>query len=201
MRLWPALLLVPRTPWGYALEILLPFNSSAYTVMIASPGDVARERKVVRKVLQDWNDLHSIERKIVLLPRTWETHSHPVMGERAQGLINKQVLKNCDLLIGVFWTRIGTPTGVSPSGTVEEIREHMALGKPAMLYFSDAPVDLSKVDRDQYEKLRAFRRECMGHGLIENYKSCRQFEVKLARQLHLTIINNDHLFRDAIWRV
>jgi hypothetical protein len=28
-----------------------------------------------------------------------------------------------DILMGVFWTRLGTPTGKAPSGTVEEI-EH-----------------------------------------------------------------------------
>lgn len=60
--------------------------------------------------------------------------SGPAHARRPQEIINKQVLRNCDLLIAVFWTRLGTPTGGSTSGTVEEIREHIATGKPAMIY-------------------------------------------------------------------
>lgn len=179
----------------------MPFNSSAYMVMIASPGDVTRERKIVRKVIQDWNDLHAADRKIVLLPRDWQLNSYPAMGDRGQGLINKQVLKNCDLLVGMFWTRLGTPTGAAPSGTVEEIREHIAAGKPTMLYFSDAPIEPGRVDPLQYEQLQRFRAECKNGGLVETYKNCRQFAAKLSRQLHLTIADNPKIFREAIWHV
>lgn len=123
------------------------------------------------------------------------------MGDRGQGLVNKQVLKDCDLLIGVFWTRLGTPTGVASSGTVEEIREHMAAGKPTMLYFSDAPIEPGRVDPVQYEQLQRFRDECKNCGLVETYKNYRQFETKLSRQLHLTILGNRDLFRESIWKI
>jgi hypothetical protein len=39
-------------------------------------------------------------------------------------------------LIGVFWTRVGTPTGIAESGTLEEIERVAAEGKLVMLYFS-----------------------------------------------------------------
>jgi hypothetical protein len=38
----------------------------------------------------------------------------------------------------MFWTKLGTATGVAASGTVEEIDRFVAAGKPAMLYFSPA---------------------------------------------------------------
>ena len=47
------------------------------------------------------------------------THSRPQMGDRPQELINKQLVGHCDLLIGSFWTRLGTPTGRAESGTAE----------------------------------------------------------------------------------
>jgi hypothetical protein len=103
----------------------MPYNANVFKVMIASQGDVAGERTVIREVLAEWNVIHSDTRKVVLLPIGWETHTSPEMGERPQAIINKQILKDCDLLVGVFWTRIGTATGDYASGTVEEIEKHI----------------------------------------------------------------------------
>lgn len=81
--------------------------------MIASPSDVANERQVIRNVIQEWNFTHSEDKNIVLMPVGWESHSTPSMGDRPQAILNKQVLAGCDLLIAVFWTKLGTPTGKS----------------------------------------------------------------------------------------
>jgi len=74
--------------------------------MIASPGDVAEEREIIRSVIHDWNDVNATVSKIVLTPVGWDTHSSPELGTRAQDLINSHLLKACDLLVGVFWTRL-----------------------------------------------------------------------------------------------
>ena len=50
--------------------------------------------------------------------------------------LNDQLVDRCDILVGMFWTKLGTSTGVAASGTVEEIDRFVAAGKPAMLYFS-----------------------------------------------------------------
>jgi hypothetical protein len=110
------------------------------------------------------------------------------MGDRPQAIINEQVLADCDLLIAAFWTRLGSPTGTSPSGTVEEINGHVAAGKPAMIYFSLAPVRLDSVEDDQYQALKAFRDECSRRGLYETYETMEEFRQKLFRQLSQTII-------------
>lgn len=99
----------------------MPYQSTAYKVFIASPGDVKEERSIVREVLAEWNDINSEKRALVLLPIGWDTHSTPEMGSPAQEIINKRVLKTADILIGVFWTKVGTPTDRYPSGTIEEI--------------------------------------------------------------------------------
>jgi len=151
--------------------------------MIASPSDVSTERGVVRAVLSDWNALNAQRSGVVLLPVGWETHAVPQMGDRAQQIINRDVLARCDLLIAVFWTRLGSPTGEAPSGTVEEIREHVAAGKIAMIYFSNAPVRPDSVDDEQYRALRAFRKECEANGLIEVFESPADLREKLFRHL------------------
>lgn len=88
----------------------MSYSAVTFNVMIASPGDVASERTIVRDVIYEWNAVHSNARNIVLLPIGWESHSSPEMGASPQTIINNQVLAKCDLLIGVFWTRIGTAT-------------------------------------------------------------------------------------------
>ena len=135
----------------------MSYTARVVKVMIASPGDVAKERQLIRDVIHEWNAVHAEDRRLVLMPIGWETHSTPAMGDRAQAIINKQLLETCDLLVAVFWTRLGSPTGVADSGTVEEINEHLAAGRPAMIYFSVVPVRLDSVDEQQYEKLRAFK--------------------------------------------
>ncbi len=166
----------------------MSFNAAVINVMIASPSDVPTERQIIRDVVNGWNAIHAQDRQVVLLPCGWETHASPAMGDRAQGIINKQLLEQCDLLVAVFWTRLGSPTGKAPSGTVEEINEHLAAGKPAMIYFSDAPVRLDSVDDLQYRALRSFRGDCERRGLIETYSSLEEFRDKFTRQLPQTVL-------------
>jgi hypothetical protein len=166
----------------------MTYAATVIKVMIASPGDVADERAIAQTVIYEWNAVNSGDRQTVLLPVAWETHAAPAMGERAQEIINKQLLRDADLLIAIFWTRIGTPTGDHPSGSVEEVREHIRSGKPTMLYFSTTPVRPDSVDTSQFEALRAFKAECRAQGLVEEFESQTEFREKLSRQLAQTII-------------
>lgn len=174
----------------------MSYIANTFNVMIASPGDVASERAIVRDVVYEWNAVHSSSRKIVLLPIGWESHSSPEMGASPQTIINNQVLERCDLLVGVFWTRIGTATDEYASGTVEEIERHIKVGKPAMLYFSSQPVAMDTVNLEQVAKLKAFKESCRSRGLYEAYDSHSDFRTKFYRHLQLKI--NEHpLFKGA----
>ncbi|TOH23138.1 DUF4062 domain-containing protein, partial [Vibrio parahaemolyticus] len=62
----------------------MSYNARVFNVMIASPGDVASERSIIRDVIYEWNAVHSSSRNIVLLPIGWESHSSPEMGHSAQ---------------------------------------------------------------------------------------------------------------------
>lgn len=166
----------------------MSYQAVVFRVMIASPSDVAKERQIVRDVIAEWTAVHSSDKGTVLLPVSWESHASPEMGARPQEIINRRLVEDCDLLVAVFWTRIGSPSGEAVSGTVEEIHEHIAKGKPAMIYFSDAPVRLDSVDAAQYEELKKFREECKASGLYETYESLADFRDKLARQLAVTMI-------------
>lgn len=125
----------------------MAFDAKGIEIIIASPKDVAEERQIVRDIIGEWNAIHARDRSVVLLPLAWETHSSPELSDRPQQLINDRLLAHADILVGIFWTRVGTPTGKAISGSIEEIQEHLRQGKPVMLYFSNVPITPDKVDR------------------------------------------------------
>lgn len=169
-------------------EDAVSYRSNVIKVMIASPNDVETERRIARDVILEWNYVNSEDKALVLMPVSWETHSSPSIEDRPQEIVNKQILKNSDLLIAIFWTRIGTPTGEFASGTVEEIMEHIEAGKPAMVYFSSAPVVPDSIDDEQYSELKKFLADLRGKGLVESFESVSDFKDKLTRQLAHTVI-------------
>lgn len=165
----------------------MAFDCRVFRILIASPSDVEEEREIAVRVIQEWNDLYSYSRKVVLLPLRWETHTAPEYGTRPQEVINKAIVDQCDLLVGVFWTRIGSPTGVADSGTLEEIERVGLAEKPIMLYFSKVGIDPDKIDLVQIEKLKQFKAKTYPKGLVENYKSIIEFRDKFAKQLELKV--------------
>lgn len=165
----------------------MSFPATVFNVLIASPSDVPDERDIIAQSLHDWNALHSEETGKVLLPVMWESHSAPVMGDRPQAVINSQVVRSCDMLIGAFWTRLGSPTGVEESGTVEEIKWFLSKKKPVMLYFSNAPIVPGKLDTKQFEKLNTFKEEIRNKGLQWHYDSHAELRQSLLRQITIVM--------------
>lgn len=171
----------------------MAYTATVIPIMIASPGDVLNERRAARDVISAWNDIHSLSTKMILTSVGWDTHASPDLGGRAQALINDRVLKDCDLLVGIFWTRLGTPTGKSVSGSAEEIEQHIAAGKPAMVYFSKMPVALDSVDPRQYQALKDFKKWCESKGLIATYDNLPDFERSFARDLQINLNTSPYL--------
>jgi hypothetical protein len=165
----------------------MAYSARVYRVLIASPSDVPQERDIAVRVIQEWNDLNSAERQIVILPLKWETHSAPEFGKRPQDVINRQVVDLCDLVVGVFWTRIGSPTGKADSGTLEEIERVAKEGKKVMLYFSRVKQDPDGLDLDQLAKLREFKQRISPKALVETYSDQIEFHDKLAKQLEIQL--------------
>jgi hypothetical protein len=172
---------------SYQTNKSMAYNAKVYRILIASPSDVEEEREIVVSVIQEWNDLYSYEKKVVLLPLRWETHSAPQVGMRPQEIINKEVVDYCDMAVGVFWTRVGSPTGEYVSGTIEEIERVGKSDKIVMLYFSNAKVDLETVDLEQYQKLKDFKKKTYPKALVENYKSILDFRDKFSKQLEIKL--------------
>ena len=117
----------------------------------------------------------------------WESHAAPELAGRAQQIINDRLLINADALIGIFWTRIGTPTGAAESGTLEEIQEHHARGRPVHLYFSNRSFNPGDVDEVQYEDVRKAREWAQNLAITWSFDSPEEFRRLLTRQLHIML--------------
>lgn len=172
-------------------------NAVMYQVAIASPSDVPEERIMIRKVIHDWNSAHSRAKRAILLPLGWETDVAPAMGGSAQGHISKQIIDDADLLIAVFWTRLGTPTDGAESGTVKEIKEFLAAGKLVMLYHNTQPALKSENDQAQFDALQEFVKWCQGNGKISQYVGIQDFKDRLTRDLANHLSNHAHFQRSV----
>ena len=161
------------------------FQANVLKVMIASPGDVSVERRIITEGLYRWNDANAVSRELMLQPVKWETHSSPEMGAHPQSIINERLLIDADIVVGIFGTRIGTATPEFLSGSVEEIKRHVGAGKLAMLYFSRVPVDPNSINHEQWKALQSFKEECRLGGLYAEYDSHEQLRIDFGQ--HLTI--------------
>ncbi|MFC2067305.1 DUF4062 domain-containing protein [Chloroflexota bacterium] len=165
----------------------MPKPAIVYRILIASPSDTEEERKAIPEVIRNWNIANSLYRGIYLEPVLFETHSSPQMGDRPQAILNRQLVKDCDILIGIFWTRLGTPTGEAESGTIEEIEEFRKVNKPVLLYFSSVPVEPDGIIIGQFNRLLKFKERCEKEGLVSTYESISDFREKLQKHITLTI--------------
>lgn len=169
------------------------YSAKVLPVMIASPSDVQDERDAIREVVNEWNYTDSFHSQLVVLPVGWETHSSPELGISPQDQINERLVDRCDILVGIFWTKVGSPTSTEMSGTVEEIKRHHESGKPVMLYFSKKPVAPESIDAGQWKQVSEFKKWCEPLGLYQSFSSVDDLRQKFSKQFRLCINENEHV--------
>lgn len=161
----------------------MTFDATVVRVMIASPGDTTAERASARDVIAAWNSEHASDLGVVLLPVGWETDSIPEWNIHPQAALNRQLVDQCDVLLGFFWTRLGSATENAVSGTAEEIEVFADAGKPALVYFCRKDVSLAQVDTDQLAAVRKFESSIRTKALYDSYGDDAEFASKLRRGL------------------
>ena len=165
-------------------------------VVIASPGDLEQERKVIADLFVRWN---SANREVHLAPIMWETASVPTYGDHPQHIINEQIIEKGDLLVALFWTKIGSPTPTAPSATIEEIREFARRKGPkrVMVYFCTRPLEQSPddIDYSALALLKEFKQEVRSQCLYCEFRETSDFEKNLDHHLD---IKTDELLRGAL---
>lgn len=141
----------------------------------------------MEKAISDWNNASAKSKQIVLLPWRWETSSVPVLGDHPQSLINSQGVDDCDIVIALFGSRLGSPTPAAVSGTVEEITRAVDSGKPVHLYFSSAPLP-NDIDTGQLEGLRAFKTAISERGLLGEFETVEQLGHEVWKAIEFDLV-------------
>ena len=180
-------------------------------VAIASPTDLQNERAAIPRLFNRWNNGHEDE-DVHISPIMWETSSVPELGDHPQHILDRQMIDRADLLVAIFWTKIGSPTPTAASGTIEEIREFVRKKGPsrAMVYFCTRPVSQSPddIDTSAFDALKRFKTEMRSQGLYKEFRETAELERDLyvdldakIRQLRKGLIpipGAEH-FVDAVW--
>ncbi|MGI9492448.1 MAG: NACHT domain-containing protein [Geminicoccaceae bacterium] len=160
-----------------------------HRVFIASPSDVSAERQAVQEVIEDVNRLIGREKGVHLEPYLWEIDALPSLA-RPQDVINPE-LDDASIIVVIFWSKIGTPTGDAISGTMEElmrsIERHQKTGKPhVMVYFcSRAPELHTAAQIEQYMNVAKLKEAYPG--LSQSYDTTDDFKKIMRENLSKTI--------------
>jgi len=168
-------------------------------IVVASPGDVQAERDAIPAIVEELNKGIADECSVRLEVYRWETDAYPGFHpEGPQGQIDRGLrIEDCDLLIGIFWKRFGTPVHDAQSGTEHEIRLALEscekMGRPQlMIYFNQAPHEpQSPAEKDQWQQVLDFKQSLSQKVLWWDYNGKDEFP-NLVRQ-HLTQFIRDQL--------
>jgi hypothetical protein len=163
-----------------------------FRIVVASPGDVKAERDALDQVVDELNRTTAADRDLRIELSRWETDAHPGFHtEGPQGLIDESLrIRDCDLLVGIYWKRFGTPVTDAPSGTAHEIctaLEGWAKNRrpQVMLYFNQRPYrPTSKAETDQWGQVLEFQRTLPKETFWWPYKGKTEFEKLVREHLH-----------------
>lgn len=165
----------------------LTYQATIYRVLIGSPSDVQEERRIARDTIYSWYDDNSKSTGVVLLPVLWETHSTPIINDQGpQSVLNSQVVEPSQILVAIFWHRLGTPTSKYKSGTVEEIEKFISQKKPTLVYFCTRPIP-QDFDGEEFNRLKQFKNSLKFRGLFAEFLTREDLSQKLEKHLTETV--------------
>ena len=165
-----------------------------YKVLIASPGDVGTERTEVEEAIKDLNKNVFGNLGIHLEPIRWENDCYPSVGTDSQAVVHEQLGDDYNVLIGIFWKKIGTPTPRAPSGTIDEFDRAYARwvntkSPKIMFYFRRGPVNLDEVKWEELRPIEEFRERLRQTGvLFWDYNDEEHFAKLIKMHLNSVIL-------------
>ena len=149
----------------------VPFRATAYRLLLSAPGDVRDEDiAAATRAIERWNALYGVGSAAVVIPTTWIDHSAARFGDRPQSVLNEQLVDTADIVIAIFWNRLGSPTGEAESGTIEEIARADSRGARVGILRAERPVKQEEVDPEQLTRLREYFATIRGEALFLGYE-------------------------------
>ncbi|MFP4877496.1 hypothetical protein ACLFLH_00730 [Mammaliicoccus sciuri] len=161
----------------------MPTNQTIYKMLLSCPSDLDKYYELIKSKLEEINKILSSAYNSRIDIVYWNKDVYPESGDTPQNIINKQIVKDCDFLVSMFWTRFGTPTEKYDSGTEEEIIEAISEQKQVFLYFSNEPISPDRLNQDEYEKVNKFKSNISDKAYYNSFDSEDEFLGKF--QIHI----------------
>ena len=163
-----------------------------HRLVVASPADVKAERDTVPLIVDELNRTVCADRGLRVEVTRWETDSYPGLDpDGPQGLIDRVLkIEECDVLVGIFWKRFGSPTKDAASGTAHEFALAYEAWKQkrrpqVMVYFNQKPyAPKSEAETDQWGQVLKFQKAFPEEGLWWGYRGATRFRDLI--RTHLT---------------
>ncbi|MEW5923392.1 MAG: SUMF1/EgtB/PvdO family nonheme iron enzyme [Candidatus Zixiibacteriota bacterium] len=170
---------------------------------LASPSDVAEERKVASNVIAELNRTTAPDLGYFIRLIRWEDMV-PTIEQRAQQVILDHAGIDCtDIFIGILWNRFGTPTGRADSGTKEEFdiahkawQQHQ---RPRiMFYFCQRPANFVRKDElEQKVAVLNFKENIGKRGIFREFSTAQEFESTLRQDITRHLLSQKQVSQPA----
>jgi SAM-dependent methyltransferase len=148
-------------------------------LLIASPSDVPNERNIVENLIPHWNKNKGEDMNVVVTPIRWEKNLAITSNAGAQELINEQLVSKADIIVAIFWSKFGTPTKNSESGTLEEIEQFLIRKKPVIMYFMDKKINPNSISPKQLQSVQDFQHKYKDQGVYKILKTTKELQDAL----------------------
>ena len=143
----------------------------------------------MERVATELNRMVAADRHLRLEIGRWEMDAYPGFRlDGPQGICDDVLqIDDCDVLVGIFWTRFGSVTSNGMTGPEHEIRKAVTRwrkqGIPqVIIFFNSAPVKLkSAAERRQWTLVAEYREKFSPDGLFWDYESTPQFKAEFRR--------------------
>jgi len=126
---------------------------------------------IAREVIWEWNAHHALERKQVLLPLYREAH----------------VDSPGDLLVAFFCASAVKSESPERKNIGAEIEQHLQAGRPVLIYFSEARIDLAEISAGQEEELCLLQKRYGAQAPVAAYGDEKEFRAQFTRDLEATM--------------
>lgn len=108
----------------------MAYQSVTALMLVSAPSDVPDDDlATVKRTVSQWNWNTGRPTGVTVVPVSWSEHAVAEFGDRPQQVLNDQLVDDSDMAVALFADRLGTPTGVAESGTLEEIYRLVEAGK------------------------------------------------------------------------
>lgn len=146
-------------------------------LFISCPGDIKDEINSIEVIVKEINKTFGKIGNLSIQIVHWNEDTYTDIGEDGQEIINNQI--DYDILIGILWLKLGTPTKRDKSGTVEEINRAIKNPeKQQLIYFKTAtPSNLNFINTSELNDVMLFKEELSTKLLYKEFETIENFET------------------------